>query len=124
MWVEEGRLGASIAPRRGQRSSLGTNGHLHFALAVNATGPSGVIDPNGDGLLNSLFAEGLARADRLGIGLEVDERSRVAGAPQAWALGPMTKGRYWEITAVPDIRGQVAAVANDIAMELEHALQS
>ena len=35
-----------------------------------------------------------------------------------WALGPLTKGRYWEIVAVPDIRGQAAAVADDIAREL------
>jgi uncharacterized NAD(P)/FAD-binding protein YdhS len=35
-----------------------------------------------------------------------------------WALGPLTKGRYWEIVAVPDIREQAAAVAEDIASEL------
>lgn len=35
-----------------------------------------------------------------------------------WAVGPMTKGRYWEIIAVPDIRGQAAAVAADTATEL------
>ena len=34
-------------------------------------------------------------------------------------MGPLTKGRYWEIIAVPDIRGQAAAVAEDIAMELD-----
>jgi len=39
-------------------------------------------------------------------------------------LGPLTKGRYWEITAVPDIRGQVAAVAADITEELSNAVQS
>jgi uncharacterized NAD(P)/FAD-binding protein YdhS len=33
-------------------------------------------------------------------------------------MGPLTKGRYWEIIAVPDIRYQAAAVAEDIAMEL------
>jgi len=54
----------------------------------------------------------------MGIGLEVDERSRVAGSERAWAMGPLTKGRYWEIIAVPDISGQAAAVADDIAMEL------
>ena len=35
-----------------------------------------------------------------------------------WALGPLTKGRYWEIIAVPDIREQAAEVAEDIAMSL------
>jgi uncharacterized NAD(P)/FAD-binding protein YdhS len=37
-----------------------------------------------------------------------------------WALGPLTKGRYWEIIAVPDIREQAAAVAEDISKELSH----
>jgi len=55
---------------------------------------------------------------QLGIALDVDERSRVTGSKHAWAMGPLTKGRYWEIIAVPDIRGQAAAVADDIAMEL------
>jgi len=36
-----------------------------------------------------------------------------------WALGPLSKGRYWEIIAVPDIREQAADVADDIALELQ-----
>jgi uncharacterized NAD(P)/FAD-binding protein YdhS len=45
-------------------------------------------------------------------------RAPVAGSGQLWALGPLTRGRYWEIVAVPDIREQAAAVAEDIAREL------
>jgi uncharacterized NAD(P)/FAD-binding protein YdhS len=69
-------------------------------------------------MLKRMLDDGLARPDQLGIALDVDERSRVAGSRNAWAMGPLTKGRYWEIIAVPDIRGQAAAVADDIAMEL------
>ena len=50
------------------------------------------------------------------MGLDVDDRSRASD--RLWALGPLTKGRYWEIVAVPDIRGQAAAVADDIESEL------
>jgi len=49
------------------------------------------------------------------MGIAVDERSRAVGADRLWALGPLTKGRFWEIVAVPDIRVQAAAVAEDIA---------
>ena len=35
-------------------------------------------------------------------------------------MGPMTKGRYWEIIAVPDIRGQAAEVAADIEANLRN----
>ena len=65
-----------------------------------------------------MLDDGLARPDQLGIALDVDERRAWPGAERAWAMGPLTKGRYWEIIAVPDIRGQAAAVADDIAMEL------
>ncbi|HXG81919.1 MAG TPA: hypothetical protein VNJ05_08975, partial [Sphingomicrobium sp.] len=61
----------------------------------------------------------LAMPDELGVGLDVDQRSRVQGADRAWALGPLTKGRFWEIIAVPDIRVQVADVASQIVEELK-----
>jgi len=120
MWAEDGWLSARIEKRGGTapNPSSGPEGGQRFALAVNCTGPLGSISDSQDGVLRSLFEAGLARADRLGIGLEVDANSRVTGAPNAWALGPLTKGPYWEITAVPDIRGQVADVAKDISMEL------
>ena len=89
-----------------------------FAYMINCTGPLGTISRTRDPMLKGMLADGLARPDQLGIALDVDERSRVVGAERAWAMGPLTKGRYWEIIAVPDIRYQAAAVAEDIAMEL------
>jgi uncharacterized NAD(P)/FAD-binding protein YdhS len=100
--------------RRGSRSLQSAR----FAYAFNSTGPLHAIARTRDPLLRSLFEAGQVRPDHLGIGLEVDERSRLAGSERLWALGPLTKGRYWEIIAVPDIREQAAAVAADIAMEL------
>jgi uncharacterized NAD(P)/FAD-binding protein YdhS len=70
-------------------------------------------------MLRTLLDGDIVRPDRLGIGLDVDQHSRATGAERLWALGPLTKGRYWEIVAVPDIREQAAAVADDIARELE-----
>jgi uncharacterized NAD(P)/FAD-binding protein YdhS len=63
-----------------------------------------------------LLASGTAKADPLAIGLVTDEEDRAA--PGLWALGPLTKGMYWEITAVPDIRGQAERVARAITKEL------
>ena len=102
-----------------QRRGRSETQEQHFALGVNCTGPLGAIGRSEDGVLKSLFEAGLARPDRLGMGLDVDGGSRVAGAERLWAVGPLTKGRFWEIVAVPDIRGQVADVANDIAEELD-----
>jgi uncharacterized NAD(P)/FAD-binding protein YdhS len=100
--------------RRGGRSSEVTE----FAYAFNCTGPLGAIARTRDPLLRGLLDGGVVAPDRLGMGIEVDGNSRVAAARRLWALGPLTKGRYWEIVAVPDIRGQAAAVADDIAREL------
>jgi uncharacterized NAD(P)/FAD-binding protein YdhS len=119
MWVKDNKLDVSIK-RRGRRE---TDDHK-FVLAVNCTGPLGSISQSKDPLLTSLFEAGLAKPDALDIGLSVDSRARVTDGERIWALGPLTKGRWWEITAVPDIRGQVAAVAEDIAKELGNAVQS
>jgi len=78
----------------------------------------GSIGRTRDPLLRGLLDAGLIRPDHLGIGVEVDGNSRALGASRIWAMGPLTKGRYWEMIAVPDIRGQAAAVADDIAEEL------
>jgi uncharacterized NAD(P)/FAD-binding protein YdhS len=87
-----------------------------FAYAFNCTGPLHSIQRSKDPLLRSLLDAGHVRPDHLGIGLEIDETCRAGD--RLWAMGPLTKGRYWEIIAVPDIREQAAAVADDIAKEL------
>jgi uncharacterized NAD(P)/FAD-binding protein YdhS len=99
-----------------RRRGAGTSQTERFAYAFNCTGPLHSIARTRDPLLRSLLDAGRIRADHLGIGLEVDEESRAG--ERLWALGPLTKGRYWEIIAVPDIREQAALVANDIEREL------
>jgi uncharacterized NAD(P)/FAD-binding protein YdhS len=84
--------------------------------AINCTGPAGDISRVGDPLIRQLLASGLARPDALGLGLEVDAHSRVAGPAEGlYAIGPLTKGAFWEIVAVPDIRRQVHDVARIIS---------
>jgi uncharacterized NAD(P)/FAD-binding protein YdhS len=99
-----------------RRRGAGAPQSGRFGYAFNCTGPLHAISRTKDPLLRSLLDAGQVRPDHLGIGLTVDEHSR-AGR-QLWALGPLTKGRYWEIIAVPDIREQAAVVADDIAREL------
>lgn len=103
-----------------RRRGASTSQVMRFACAFNCTGPLHSIGRTRDPLLRSLLDAGQVRPDHLGIGLEVDDRSRAEPGERVWALGPLTKGRYWEIIAVPDIREQAAAVAEDIARELEH----
>jgi len=87
-----------------------------FAYAFNCTGPLHSMTHSKDPLLRSLLDSGEVRPDQIGVGVEVDGTCRAG--EHLWAMGPLTKGRYWEIIAVPDIRDQAAAIADDIQREL------
>jgi uncharacterized NAD(P)/FAD-binding protein YdhS len=99
-----------------RRRGAGNVQRATFAYAFNCTGPLHSIARSQNPLLRSLLDGGQVRPDHLGIGLDVDETCRAG--QRLWALGPLTKGRYWEIIAVPDIREQAAAVAEEIEREL------
>jgi uncharacterized NAD(P)/FAD-binding protein YdhS len=63
-----------------------------------------------------LFDKGLARADPLHIGIEIDTDCAIIsrdGLPsrRLFAVGPLTRAAFWEIIAIPDIRNQCAALA-------------
>ena len=111
--------GVEVEYSRRPSTTLGTNGveTRTFDTVVNCTGPLGAMARTANPIVKQMLADGLVRVDGLGIGLAVDGQDR-AGA-RVWAMGPMTKGAYWEIIAVPDIRGQAERVAADIATELE-----
>jgi uncharacterized NAD(P)/FAD-binding protein YdhS len=87
-----------------------------FAYVFNCTGPLHSIERSKDPLLRSLLDAGEVHPDQLAIGVAVDGTCRAG--EHLWAMGPLTKGRYWEIIAVPDIREQAAEVAADIQQEL------
>lgn len=79
-----------------------------------------------EGLVPALIASGLARPDPLHIGLDVDERCALVGrsgqaSTRIFAVGPVTRARFWEVTAVPDIRVQCAALAERIRADLQLA---
>ena len=114
--VEIRRRASTLRARAGE-PSLRTSGEVRkFVAGFNCTGPLGTIGRTRDPILRQMLDEGLVEIDDLEMGLAVDMDSR-AGA-RLWALGPLTKGTYWEIVAVPDIREQAAAVAEDIMTEL------
>jgi uncharacterized NAD(P)/FAD-binding protein YdhS len=108
--VEEG-IDVEIRRRGSQKSTT-----ERFAYVFNCTGPLHAMKKTRNTLLRGLLDAGEVKPDQLDIGLTVDENSQAG--KRLWALGPLSKGRYWEIIAVPDIRGQAAEVAEDIVREL------
>jgi len=74
------------------------------------------VETSSNPVLLSLLAQGLARPDERRIGLDVTTSLNVIDAagtpsPRLYAVGPLTRGKFFEIEAVPDIRRQVADLA-------------
>jgi uncharacterized NAD(P)/FAD-binding protein YdhS len=115
--VESDGPGALVRYRRRGESAIQT---LHVARIVDCTGV--VTNParTGNPALRSLFDQGLARVDALNIGIDVATNCAVVnrfGDPsrRLFAIGPLTRGTFWEVIAVPDIRNQCAALAARLA---------
>jgi uncharacterized NAD(P)/FAD-binding protein YdhS len=69
------------------------------------------------GAIRSLTDRGLARSDPLGIGLGVTHFCAVIAADgtvfeNLFAVGPLTRGTFFEIDAIPDIRIQCDRLAS------------
>jgi uncharacterized NAD(P)/FAD-binding protein YdhS len=91
---------------------------------INCTGPEGDLARSREPLLRSLLERGSIRPGPIGLGVDADDDARVLGGdgspnPRLYALGPLTRGLWWEIIAVPDIRGQVAQVAQTLTAQQE-----
>lgn len=87
---------------------------------VNCTGPQGDITRSREPIIANLVEKGLIRADSLRLGIDVDSRLRVIGSigkahPRIYAIGPMTRGAFWEMVAVPDLREQAWALARRLS---------
>lgn len=83
---------------------------------LNCIGPAEDFDRVSSPLWRSLFDRGLVRPGPLGLGLDVDPQLRVLDGrgvahPGLFAIGLATRGRFWEVTAVPHLRQQALAVA-------------
>lgn len=95
---------------------------VRAAVVLNCTGTCTGISLNNDPLLLNLLSSGLARPGPLDLGFATDEHGRLATADAAavnvWTLGPLRRGELWESTAVPEIRGQAAALAQQVLAAL------
>jgi len=87
---------------------------------INCTGPQGDLTRTTEPLLATLHQRGVIRPDPAHLGLDVDSRAQTIaadGTSNDWlyALGPMTRGAFWEIVAVPDIRQQTWTLARRLS---------
>jgi uncharacterized NAD(P)/FAD-binding protein YdhS len=132
--VRAGEVSAMALSRNGVEVTWRPRGaklvrRLSVDAVVNCTGVPGDLDRAGEPLLRALVARGLIRADEARLGAEVDAASRAVGSsgaaqPGLYAVGPLTRGAFWEITSVPDIRTQAAEVAGAIHSHLRRSAQA
>ena len=107
------RDGASVSIRpRASEAEV----RLEVSRIVSCRGLTSDPRRSSNPLVAQLVADGYARADPLGIGLDVDDDCAVVDASgraseRIFAVGPMSQAAFWESIAVPDIRLQAASLA-------------
>jgi len=89
------------------------------ARVYDCGGVSVDVRASANPLIRQLVQSGAARPDEMHIGLDVDPNCAVVASEgrvsqRVRVVGPLTRGRYFEIEAVPDIRLQCAAIANSL----------
>ena len=91
---------------RGGAERVFNAGHV-----IDCTGPGGDFAKIAIPLIAELRDRKLAVPDALGVGLETLDCAVIdsAGEASSWlfALGPLTRPAWWEITAVPEINLQI-----------------
>lgn len=103
-----------LLPRRSRDTET-----LRVARIYDCTGIVKDVSTGSVAVIRSLTDRGLARADPLRLGLDVTLDCAVidrggSASDRLFAVGPLTRGTFFEIDAVPDIRNQTAKLAGQL----------
>ncbi len=95
---------------------------LRVGHIVNCSGPASDYTRVRHPLIRGLLDNGAIRPDPYKLGLDIDDALHVIDQhgqanPRLYAVGPITRGRYWEVTAVPEIRKQTEELADALAAQ-------
>ncbi len=93
-------------------------------IVINCMGPSPDITRSANPIVRSLLDQGLARPDSHRLGFDVDDRFRLRdthgmAAQELRAVGPLTRGVFWEVIGVPELSNHCRRLADQLAHELE-----
>ncbi len=114
-YVPSDRGIALTASRRGSGEEI----TLGASLLVNCTGPNMDLASVDHPLLAGLAADGRIRPGPHRLGIDVADDLAAIGADGGasgalYAIGPLLRGCYWEITSAPEIGQQAAALADTL----------
>ncbi len=107
----------TFSAKRGNLQRLGVHSTRWL---VNCTGPSYVLDNQGDTLVSRLVARGVLRPGPLGLGIDATGSGRALDldgnqVAWLWGIGPRCSGGgSTRTTAVPEIRVQARNLAHEI----------
>ena len=92
---------------------------LEVARLYDCTGIARDISTTSNSVVRSLVERGLARPDPLRLGLDVSANCEIIGSDgsvsaKILAVGPLTRGTFFEIDAIPDIRVQCARLSKQL----------
>jgi uncharacterized NAD(P)/FAD-binding protein YdhS len=113
--VDEHRHGLTVMIRpRGEKALT-----MDVDAILNCTGPAVDLRHTCHPLLRTLLNDGQVRSDPLGIGLDTKDCAAIGsdGKRSDWlyALGPLTRPAWWEITAVPEINAQIDRLVHQVS---------
>jgi len=131
--VTAGRVLAVDEHKRGITAMIRPRGEKALTVDVdailNCTGPATDLRQTSHALLKDLLRRKLVRSDPLGLGLDTEDSAAKSadGVVSDWlfALGPLTRPAYWEITAVPEINAQIDRLVHrltDKRCDMVHSL--
>ncbi len=97
----------------------GARRQLEADLVVQATGPRLDAATTRDPLVRQLLADGLVRADTVGLGLACDSDGHLHDArgqrnPRLHVLGALMRGSVWECAAFAEIRQLARGIAHGL----------
>ncbi|MGW1893253.1 FAD/NAD(P)-binding protein [Streptomyces sp. NPDC002004] len=117
--VHTGRVVDAVARDDGTLTvTLSDGRELHADWVIDCTGPGLRLADTADALWQSLLASGAAAPGPLGMGVATsdgrltDTEGRTHRA--LFTLGAPRRGELWETTAIPEIRVQAAALAQEL----------
>ncbi|MBM3571603.1 MAG: hypothetical protein FJX52_04460 [Alphaproteobacteria bacterium] len=118
--IVAGRLRAITAGAGGIKVTFRERGSdqdtlLSVEALINCTGPDWDVARTTSRLVATMIDRGLLRGDEYGLGLDVDESLRARDrqgrpVPGLYVIGPPTRGRFWEVVAVPHLRQQIERI--------------
>lgn len=114
----DGQLHAVIRPRGADHDQ-----QIPAARVLDCRGIRRDPEQNATPLVAGLLSSGQARIDPLRLGLDVGPDCALldrTGQPsqRIFAIGPVSRAAFWEITAIPDIRDQTEQLARDLVLTM------